>query len=1156
MHIKFVDRNHEMITLQALLNRVRAGDGKTTLMEGAAGIGKTALIDRFLNEAKNVEILRGKCNINSKYRPYSLFTNALTDYGDLQSIREIEEKRKIEDLSHDLMVRPRMLFVDEVGNGAGILIYQTLRKKMEGIYLSNKMPESSDGVWLTETKTEKRQANPNHLDFNVVPIIYDFMRVKNTRVIYIDNINYLIYLNSIDRVVEFLHTIYSLSESHHIIIISGKPEHLAEDEKNKLLACFDEIISLDINKEQGHENMYMVDSPEDVNSAHPIVFSSRTGVGKYTIGREPMTPQRIDFEIFETVSMEIENGRDVVLDCLAYLIHYHGIRKIYLWVKAIADLACKNGVHVYIVTKGLSARYIDMLGDLSNETPALRHMNSEALQESGAMKFYDAIFNFLDYNSKKHVIILVLEDIQWADKSSLELLRYLTRNIMKSRIMIIITYRNEDIVSDEENASIIEDIQKLENTVIIRLNNLSKTQVTELAKNIKGEITDSDINIIYEKSEGNPLLVITILEQLENKNFVIPESIKESVELMLDSLDDRSLYFLRLLSVMGDTAPLKIVEQIYPNWKDAFEKVKGKFIKLRDKAFVFTYAPYSEIIYADISKDTKMKMHQRIAEEMEKSGNIVDAANHYYLSKNLQALNLLERAAEESINNLAFGDAIDYYKMALEIAKKYERKEDIIRIYELLGDRYVMSGKYKNSIDMYNQSLISGNTRKVAVGIKIGDAYQHLGQYTKALEIFTSFEKDAHGMERGKIYGAIGIIKWHIGDFEDSQKFLEKYLKYAKRYHRIEDEAEAYRNIAIIYYYRANYTEGLKFAIKALEKANKSGRYDLIANAYNVVGVIYERRGEYDDALQYFKKYLEISEKIGNYDYIAKAYNNLAIVYDFLGDIEKEENYYLLSLEMNFKIGNKRDMAISYNNLAVMESEFGDAHKAIDYLQMSLKNAGEINDTYNICTTYMNLGSFYLQLMEYESAIDALKKGIKIAENENYHSTVVSIATILSSVYIEMNDLKNAVNSIKIAEKFVDPDDKNSKLTVMASWIEYYMKLNDINRAEDILEEAIEIADEMKDEDFIHYFIKYRAQLRCMRKDYNYAVIYFEKYIEYQQKKKKKKDLAEAYRKYAECLSKYNKNDAKKYYNHSYTLYKELNNMRRAKEITKRIKEL
>ncbi len=1157
MPSKFVDRERELNRLASHLERVRRGAGRVVLVEGPAGIGKSALVDRFLESAGDAEILKAKAKSDAKFQPYYLFQEALKSYGDLKSIKDKQEWRKIADIAQDLIVRPRMVMVDEIENGGGFALYRVIRSELDGVYFSVRMPREEDGIWITETRTDKRRVKPSSLEFDFTPAIYDFVREDGEKVVLIDDVNYLIYLNGIDRVVEFLHTIYSATSGRHVVIVSGRTEQLSDEEKNKLFSCFDEIISLEVARSVEESTFILVDAMEAVDSKNVVVFSSRKGAGDYVVGESPLDPHRLDFEIFETVAKEIEKGHDVVLDCISYLVHYNGFRKVYTWLKSVADVADKNGARVYVVTKGLSEHHVDILRNLADESRLSRHVRYEEVSEVNAIKFYDSILNFLDYNSKKRVVILVLEDLQWADKSSLELLRYLARNIGKSRILLIGTYRGSDMVSDEEAADIMEDIHGFENVHLIRLRGMDRDSLAALLRNEYEDVTDGEIDKVYEKSEGNPLLALSIMEHMRRTAQGIPETIRESVELQLEAMDDRTLHFLGILSVIGEEAPVDIVKEMYPRWRDRLKKVEGKFVELVDGVIRFRFSIYRDIVYRHTSKDTRLDIHRRLAEIYERRGNVVEAAKHYYLAGDMKALDLLKRASEESLRNMAIRDAIDYCKMALEIAEKYRKRGEIAKIYERIGDLYRMVGEYRKAIDMFEKAIKEEHPRKVSVSVKIASCYESLGLYDKALLILTKYREVARGLERGKIAGKIGVVKWHLGDFDEAKIHLEEYLKVAKKYRSYEDISEAYRNLAIVDYYLSQYDDALKKAQEALKNAIESGRYDLIANAYNVIGVIYNRKNMVDEALQYFKKYLEIVEKLGNYDYISKAYNNLALVYDYKGDYEKAKNYYLLSLEMNFKLGNKRDLSISYNNLAVVESENGDAMKAIEYLKKSLKYAEEIGDTYNLCGAYLNLGSFYMQIRYYEDARRCLQKAIRIAKNENYFSSLISGYLIMAEVCMEESDLKCAGKYIKLAEKTLENvDDMDSKLAIVETKSEYMLLSGKINEAENLLEEAISLAEEMGDQGEIERLDVLRGRIRCARGDYSNATIYFERAIEREKKKNKKKWIAEIYRIYAECLEKFNVEEAKKYYRYAHTLYKDLNNRKWAEEIERRLEKL
>ncbi len=1152
---KFVDRERELNRIRTDFERVKRGEGTVVMIEGPAGIGKTELVKEFIKTLSDVEILQSRASVATKYSPYHIFHEALRDYGDLQTIKNEQERRRVRELAQDLIVRPRMVFIDEIENGGGYALYSEITKEVKGLCMSVRMP--NNGVWLTGIQNEKEFANPSNIEFEVLPRILDFLKEGGRRVVFIDNINFLIYLNGIERVVEFLHTLYGALGGEHSVIVSGWSEHLTEEEKSKLFSCFEDIISLEIMRRRDREVSVMINSVEEVDSENYVVISSKRGGGKYVVGQGILDPNRIDFEIFEVLSREMENGKDVVVDCVAYLIHYNGVRKVYTWLKSLVDFAEMHSRKVYFVAGPLNDAYQDMLMSIADRSVTRRRVFYDTLTEANAIKFYDTIFGFLDYNSKKRIILMLFEDIQWADKSSLELLRYLARNITHSRIMIIVTYRAEDIVYDEELADIIEDMQGFENVDMMRIRGLSMEGIGELLKVREPAINNEQIKAIYEKSEGNPLLALSLLDYFKGGVSRIPDTIRESVELQLESLDDRTLNFLWLLSAIGERADYEILDMVYPEWKRRLSKIEGRFLKRDDGGLKFKYSIYREIIYENASRDVRFSIHKKLGEIYRKRGDVVEAAKHYYFAKDLKALNLLKKAAEKSVKDIAIKDALDYYKMALEIAIKFNLKDEIIKIYEKVGDYHRIMGEYRKAIHNYEKAIEMGASSEVEIGTKIGECYERLGEYDKALLTFSKYRDLASGLQKGRIAGKIGIVKWHLGDFEEAEMYLDEYLKYAKKYRSAEDEAEAYRNIAIVYYYYSKYDIAIEKAKKALDKAIESGKYDLIANSYNVIGVIYNRQNMPDNALEYFKKYLEIAEKLGNYDYMSKAYNNLALIYDLKGDYEKAKNYYLLSLEMNYKIGNKRDLAISYNNLAVIEGDSGDMMQAIEYMKKSYKYAEEVGDTFNMCGTYLNLGSFYKYVRYYEEARRCFNNALNIAKSESYINEIISAYLYLGDLKLEVGNIEAAEKYIELAERYLrNTEDVNVKMMYNDLKMDYYIAINKINEAEDILEDAIKLAEEVGDEEELMYLARYRARIRCARADYNNAIIYFNKVIDYYKKRNKRKWVAQYYREFAECMEKHDKNAAMEYYREALAIYRSLNVSRWADEIEKRLANL
>ncbi len=1152
----FVDRDKELRYLNSVFESATKGNGCVVLVEGAAGIGKTALIDRFVESVKDkCEILRGACGVSSRYSPYDLFSQALRHYGSLENIREEEERRRAKEIVKNLLKTPRMVLIDEKGYGAGRFIYLELRKEIDGVCFTPKNVCEEGDIWLTETTTEESKASPVNIEFTILPRVYDTIREDCMKVIMIDNINYLIYLNGVERVVDFLQNVYSMTSGKHIVIVSGNLDFLTDEERNAIISCFDETITLNLQEQVSDGYAFLVDEiPKKEGIA---VFTSRRIVGEhvYQVGAGELDPRRLDFEIFERIATSIRAGFDIGIDAAGILVHYNGVRRVYVWLKAVIDYARKHGKKVYISIHGLGDREIDLFSELVDvvaisRTPSLEDVNVE----KQAMKFYDTILNFLLHISSKKPILMILENIQWADKNSLALLQYLARNISDARIMMIVTYRGEDVVTDDGVADVIDKIRG-ECAEILRLKPLSKEDTAKLVREIWAE---GDVDLIYEKSEGNPLFILTLLDYLRNpENRIIPDSIRESVELQLDHLDDRALNFIRFLSCVGDVVPLDLVEDLYPNYSKYIERLENKFILVSDGEIHFIYAPYREIVYRNIPRDLKIEYHCKIAEWMERKERIFDAAYHYYMSRMKKALDYLKMAAERSMEMLALRDAIDYYMKALDIARKYDLKGEMAEIYEHLGEWHMMLGEYEKAIEMFEKSLEYGNKEKARIGRKIGMCYSSLSIYDKAMEILLENLNLAEGMERARILGQIGVVHWRMGNFDDALLNLEEYLKFAKKYDNKVDIAEAYRNIAIVHYMMGHYNDALKYARKALIIANEINNYDKIALAYNVMGAIHNRLNNHAESLKYYKKYLEIAEKIGNLDYIAKGYNNIALAYETIGDVKMAESYYQKTLEILQKVGISKDLSIVYNNIALVKMRRGNYTEGVEMMKKSVEICEKIGDVFGTVWGYINLGSIYTEMMEYDKAREYYERAMNISQKEGYIKEVIYIYLSLAELYREIGDYDKTKMYIDKAHEFMSNTEFTSlKLDYNETYAEYLLAIGKYNEAEKYAEEGLEMATEMNSNSYIMSFKSLLARIKCAKGEYVQAITFFSDLISHYSKLNYKRYLASVYYDYGVCLVDYDKSSALEKLKLSEKLYREMKLQKQAEKVRKKINEI
>jgi len=835
-------------------------------------------------------------------------------------------------------------------------------------------------------------------------------------------------------------------------------------------------------------------------------------------------------------------------------VHYNDKRRIYIWLKAVVDYAQKNRRRVYILSKNLNPQEIAFFADLIDKDDTARYGTME-VSEKSSLKFYDVIFSFLDYYSRRKPIVIVFEDIQWIDINSLELIYYLSRNMRESRIMMILTYRSEDIVADENLVEILAKLQNERISRIMRLKPLSRGEIEKLL--ISLGYKRANVKTIFEGSEGNPLLAINMARYLEEgEDQILPDTIRESIELQIDRLDEPHLNFLRFLSVVGNDVPIDIVKDFYPRYEMFMGRLEGIFVK-KDGGYIrFIYSLYRDVIYRSIARDTRLDLHRRIAQWAERKDMLFEAAYHYYMARDEKAIVFLQMAAKESLRMLAFRSAIEYIQKAIEIAEKYKKENLMGDLYKDLGKWHMAIGEYRLAVKMFIRAMRYLPEEKVYLGTKIATCYRLMSKFDEARVFLNEYLKVAKDLDRARIIGQIGIIDWEVGDFKSALKNLREYLKCAKKYKSKVDQVSAYRNIASVYYMEGRYKDALKYAERALKIAEDIGDINEVATTYNVIGVINNHLANYTEALRYLTKYMEISEKMGNLDYLSRAYNNIGVTYEKLGEIKKAEEYYRKSVEIIEKIGNDKLLEVFYNNLGVLYARHGNYLLGLEYLKRSLEISSKLNDRYEMCDRLISICTLTIEMGKYFEAIDFCNRGIDMAKENSYISQLFSGYVHLARAYVFLGEYKKARDYLNLA-KSIMKDIQESYLLIeyYLTNAEYFIGLNNRSMAKSNLLQAKKKAEQIKDIIFIDHINVLLAYLKCFEGLDDVRSV-FDKAIKDYEEFDYKKDLADTYYYYGLCLSRWDKDEGVKKLEKAMELYQTMGLGEKMREIENKINEI
>lgn len=615
----------------------------------------------------------------------------------------------------------------------------------------------------------------------------------------------------------------------------------------------------------------------------------------------------------------------------------------------------------------------------------------------GKSRMFETISKILIDISKKKPLVMFLDDLQWADAASLHLLHYLARNIKNHPILILGTFRPEDLDSPSEHVHPLQELitrlgsENLFTTIELeRLNYEHSTQIINSlleVDNIPGNFAE----LINNETEGNPFFIKEVLRTLVDdgalsvkneqlvlnitpEEIVIPTSIKELINLRLQRLNEDCKRTLEYASVIGNKFNLELLENIIGMADTDLINILNK---LTEKKFImdvnggksftwkFTHNKIHEVIYNGISDNIKNIIHLKLAKYLEdvQIDNIdevvYDLAFHFYNGQDFdRALSYSIEGGEKAIKSYANKEALNLYNISLNSLRR-------------LDEKLANTPHYKE--------------KKIEVLSKLGIINKTMGEWDKALDYFEQILSICDEIKspqiKSKTYLNMGWIYQQRSHWQEAQNYFQKSLSMAKVIQDFNITAEAYNGLGAVYEREGE----LENAIECYSTSRKFAEenFDLLnlAKAHNAFGRIYNQQGNYLLAIENKKKSINLFEKINDLPELAKAYTSLALTFYDMGDLDKNIEYNEKCIELADKISDVRIKGYGFSNAVESLIKADQLDKAIDYASNALEIFRKLEERFMIALNYMNFGIIFKQKEEWSKSKYYFKNAISFMEN-------------------------------------------------------------------------------------------------------------------------------------------------------------------------------
>jgi DNA-binding SARP family transcriptional activator len=335
-------------------------------------------------------------------------------------------------------------------------------------------------------------------------------------------------------------------------------------------------------------------------------------------------------------------------------------------------------------------------------------------------RLFDSVVAWLTAPSATNAgpLVLVFDDLHWADRSSLQLLEYVADEIRAHPVLILGIYRDSGLDRRHPLTPTLTRLARADSGQRLHLSGLSVEHVGRVSELTSGRTPPAGlIEVIHGQTEGNPLFVREVVRLLVDEGrfdapadirswrVTIPRGVREAIALRLDRLSDGAIRALEIAAVIGRDFDLGVLRRVCALPRSAVIEVLEEALAAgvlvespaRHGAFHFAHALTQQTLYDDVSAVRRVDLHRRIgaAIEAEHAGDLApylpSLASHYLRAAEHDddavepAIEYATLAGAQAIDRVAWDEALDYLRNALDLLGRSGRDDPQRRIELLLS---------------------------------------------------------------------------------------------------------------------------------------------------------------------------------------------------------------------------------------------------------------------------------------------------------------------------------------------------------------------------------------------------------------------------------------------------------------------------------------
>lgn len=673
----------------------------------------------------------------------------------------------------------------------------------------------------------------------------------------------------------------------------------------------------------------------------------------------------------------------------------------------------------------------DVIDSLADSTKILKdhfgkHEADLSTNAASQQQIFQQYINFLSRLADNGPLVLIIDDVHWADTASTNLLFAAARQLHGRPVLFILAYRPDDAASSRggEGHPLIHVRNELERYDLAVDVGVPKLTLDETAALLTSRFPRYERDEKFETwlvntSSGNALFISQFLHTLEEDGYIdsetgapkdgyesirVPSSAQAVVKERIRRLSEDAREMLRYASVEGDTFTSLVLARIteLPQLKllqrlrllEETHRIirslgKQKIYARETTSFQFSHVLLQKAMYDDLGEEERELLHEAVLDVLKEEwetargeGINVEgiaarlAVHARVLKQHAFAAEILITGAAAAWTEFAADETLRLAEDALQelalLSGPAAKKPETFRMF---GEAQMVRARVLRTCARYSDAIAASNAAL--------EAFKAAGDKYLSVDALNNLAR----------------VQRQQGDDRSADVSAREALALAEENGFVAGAAEALTTIGHLYTNVSEFDKALDSYRRSLELAQREGSFEREAAALDSIGSVYDSLSQYDEARSYFEQSLAVLERFGDTSGVAHVQLNVGVLDYRFGELDTARALVEKALATFRAAGDVASELLATVNLGIIAIHSGDHAAALDYSHRSLDVARRIGDRRAEAAAYSNLGEVTLATKDIAAAEGHFLKALEIHSEINDREGEIIARINLADVY-------------------------------------------------------------------------------------------------------------------------------------------------------------